>query len=76
MDSNTIKLNDRKYKNTERMKVVEAAALMHKSPCFVRQGLIDKRFSFGSAVFQNGRWNFYINRKKFFEETGIEEAAV
>lgn len=61
------------YENTETMKVAEAAKLMHKNPCFVRQGLIDKRFGFGSAVFNNGRWNFYINRKKFFEETGIRE---
>jgi hypothetical protein len=60
------------YKNTETLKVSEAATLMHKNPCFVRQGLIDKRFSFGSAVFNNGRWNFYINKKKFLEETGIE----
>lgn len=60
------------YTNTETLKVSEAAALMHKNPCFVRQGLIDKRFGFGSAVLNNGRWNFYINRHKFFEETGIK----
>lgn len=59
------------YQNTETLKVTEAAKLMHKNPCFVRQGLIDKRFSFGSAVYHNGRWNFYINRQKFFDETGI-----
>lgn len=59
------------YENTETLKVTEAAALMHKNPCFVRQGLIDKRFGFGSAVYHNGRWNFYINRQKFFDETGI-----
>ena len=62
------------YENTETLKVTEAAALMHKNPCFVRQGLIDKRFSFGSAVYHNGRWNFYINRQKFFDETGIRPA--
>lgn len=62
------------YENTETLKVTEAAKLMHKNPCFVRQGLIDKRFSFGSAVYQNGRWNFYINRQKFFDETGIRLA--
>lgn len=59
------------HKNTEIMKVAEAASLMHKNPEFVRQGLIDKRFDFGSAVFHNGRWNFYINRQRFYEETGI-----
>ena len=61
-----------RYKNTETLKIVDAAQLMHKNPCFVRQGLIDGRFTFGSVVFQNGRWNFYINRQKFFDETGIE----
>lgn len=64
------------HKNTEIMKVAEAASLMHKNPEFVRQGLIDKRFSFGSAVFHNGRWNFYINRQRFYEETGIEPVKV
>lgn len=62
------------YKNTETLKVEEAAKLMHKNPCFVRQGLRDKRFGFGSAVFHNGRWNYYINRQKFFDETGIRLA--
>ncbi len=46
---------------------------MHKNPAFVRKGLQDKRFGFGYAVYNNGRWNYYINRKKFFEETGITE---
>lgn len=64
------------HKNTDTLKVTEAATLMHKSPCFVRQGLIDKRFSFGSAVFHNGRWNFYINKHKFYEETGISPVGV
>lgn len=41
-----------KYKNTDTLKIADAAKLMHKNPCFVRQGLIDGRFSFGSAVYQ------------------------
>ena len=68
------------YKNTETMTVAEAAKLMRKYPCFVRQGLIDKRFGFGYAVKMAGkineRWNYYINRKKFYEETGIEPTEV
>lgn len=54
---------------------VEAAAkLMHKNASFVRKGLQAKRFDFGYAVeTSKGRWNYYINRKKFFETTGIEE---
>jgi hypothetical protein len=63
------------YKNTETMTVAEAAKLMQKNPCFVRQGLIDGRFRFGYAVkLSDKRWNFYINRQKFFEETGIRPA--
>lgn len=69
-----MQINGVEYENTEIMKVAEAAALMHKNPEFVRQGLIDKRFGFGSAVFHNGRWNFYINKQKFFDETGIKPA--
>jgi hypothetical protein len=64
------------FENTETLKVEEAAVLMHKNPAFVRKGLQDKRFGFGYAVYNNGRWNYYINRKKFFEETGITEKAV
>lgn len=59
------------HKNTETLTVAEAAKLMHKNPCFVRQGLIDGRLKFGSAVFSKNRWNFYINRARFYEETGI-----
>ena len=54
------------------MKIAEAAKLMHKNPCFIRQGIIDGRLEFGRAVCSNGRWNFYINRNKFFEVTGIQ----
>lgn len=63
-----------RYVNTETLKVTEAAALMGKNPMFVRMGLRNQRFGFGFAVYGNGRWNYYINRKKFFEETGISEA--
>lgn len=56
-----------KYKNTETMKIAEAAKLMHKNPCFIRQGIIDGRLEFGRAVCSNGRWNFYINRNKFLK---------
>lgn len=64
------------YENTETLKVEEAAKLMHKNPSFVRWGLQNNRFGFGCAVCHNGRWNYYINRSKFFEETGIKEKAV
>lgn len=61
------------YINTETLSVNEAARLMGKNPMFVRIGLQNKRFGFGYAVRGNGRWNYYINRRKFLEETGIKE---
>lgn len=61
------------FENTETLKVEEAAQLMHKNPSFVRKGLQDGRFDFGYAVFSKGRWNYYINRKKFIDSTGITE---
>lgn len=67
-------VNGIEYENTDTLKVEEAAKLMHKNPSFVRCGLRDKRFNFGCAVFHNGRWNYYINKQKFFEETGISVA--
>lgn len=69
-------INSIEYENTETLKVEDAAKLMHKNPSFVRCGLRDKRFGFGCAVFNNGRWNYYINKQKFFEETGITGKAV
>lgn len=68
--------NLKEYENTDTIKVEEAAKLMHKNPSFIRQGLRDKRFGFGYAVFHNGRWNYYINRQKFYKETGIEPVKV
>lgn len=67
-------VNGIEYENTDTLKVEEAAKLMHKNPSFVRCGLQNKRFSFGCAVYHNGRWNYYINKHKFFEETGISVA--
>ena len=68
-------INSVTYENTDTLIVEEAARLMHKNPSFIRCGLQNKRFNFGCAVFHNGRWNYYINKQKFLEETGINERA-
>lgn len=51
--------------------VVEAARLMHKNPQFVALGLQQGVFGFGYAVKTSTTYAYYINRNKFFEETGI-----
>ncbi len=62
-------------KHEDTITVKEAADLMHKDCEFIRAGLRNERFRFGYAVLSEGnkRWSYYINRKLFFEQTGIEE---
>lgn len=65
-------------KHDDTMTVKEAATLMHKTCEFVRAGLRNKRFDFGYAVPNKDatHWSYYINRRLFFEQTGIEERVV
>lgn len=52
----------------------EAARLLGKGTTFIYEGLKDRRFGFGYAVkMPGGQWSYWIGRKKFFEETGIDE---
>ena len=56
------------------LSVEKAARIMHKTPTFLRKGLVQNRFPFGSAV-QNpktGYWSYYIVPKKFYEYMGME----
>ncbi len=45
----------------------EAARLMGKSPQFVRCGLQQDKFPFGTAVKMGKQWSYYINKNKFLE---------
>lgn len=46
--------------------VVEAAARMGVTPMFLRIGLREGKFPFGTAVrMPGGRWSYYINRQRF-----------
>ena len=49
----------------------EAGYVLGKNPAFIRAGLRDKRFNFGTAVQgENGQWNYLIIKKKFLEYIG------
>lgn len=49
----------------------EAAKIMGVTPQFIRIGLQQNKFSFGTAVKINKRWSYYINEKKFKEYLGM-----
>lgn len=49
-----------------KLTIKEAAALMGVTPQFLRIGLQQGRFPFGTAV-KMKRWTYYINSAKFHE---------
>lgn len=53
--------------------VKRAAALMGKSDQFVRVGLRNNRFPFGTAVKMNTQWSYYISPKLFYDYIGYKE---
>lgn len=50
-----------------KISVKEAASLMGKSIQFVRVGLQNGRFPFGSAVKLSSRWSYHISPNLFYE---------
>ena len=48
----------------KKVSVKEAAKLMGVSQQFVRIGLQQNRFPFGTAVKMSSRWTYYINEEK------------
>ena len=51
---------------SSRISVVEAARLMGVTPMFLRIGLREGKFPFGTAVrMPGGRWSYYINATRF-----------
>ena len=50
---------------TERLTVEEAAGIMGVSPMFLRIGLRNGRFPFGTAVKFDKQWRYYINPERF-----------
>ena len=59
----------------ERIKIEDAAKIMGVTPMFIRMGLRRKRLPFGTAVFMNKRWTYYINGKKFRQYMQMESDA-
>lgn len=49
----------------EKIIVTEAAKIMNVSPMFLRCGLRQGKFPFGTAVKMERRWAYYINPEMF-----------
>lgn len=52
----------------------EAGRLIHKNAEYIRAGLRQGRFNFGSAIKgKRNQWNYNIIKSKFYEYAGIKE---
>lgn len=56
----------------ERIKVIEAAAIMHVSQQFVRVGLQQGQLPIGTAVKTSSQWTYFISEKLLEEFTGAD----
>ena len=52
-----------------------ASKLMGKSEQFIRIGLRNDRFPFGTAVKLSSHWTYYISPKLFYEYIGLKDSA-
>ena len=52
-----------------------ASKLMGKSKQFIRVGLRNDRFPFGTAVKLSSHWTYYISPKLFYEYIGLKDSA-
>ena len=55
--------------------VKAASKLMGKSEQFLRVGLRNDRFPFGTAVKLSSHWTYYISPKLFYEYIGCRKSA-
>ena len=63
-------------KKVETLTPIEAAKIIGKNPEYIRAGLRQGVFNFGSAVppkKEGGNWNYNIIKSKFYEYAGIRE---
>ncbi len=59
------------------MSVETTAKIIRKDPQYVRLGLQQGRFPFGTAVQKpNGRWTYSIIAPKVYEYAGIKEGEI
>lgn len=55
----------------EKITPTEAGRILGKGAEFIRAGLRQNKFPFGTAVqSENGRWNYLIIKSKFYEYIG------
>ena len=58
----------------ETMTPDEVGKVLHKSAEFVRAGLRQERFPFGTAVqSKTGQWNYLIIKDKFLDFVGVRK---
>lgn len=57
----------------KKMSVKNAAQLMGVSEQFIRIGLQNNRFPFGSAVKKSSRWTYHISPMAFYRYMGLEK---
>lgn len=54
----------------------EAGKIIHKNAEFIRAGLRQGRFDFGTAIeSKSGQWNYIIFKEKFLKYVGLEEVS-
>ena len=56
----------------QRLSVREAAAAMGASEMFVRRGLQQNKFPWGTAVKTSSHWTYWISKPLFVKMTGIQ----
>lgn len=60
-------------KEIDQISVKLASKLMGKSEQFLRVGLRNDRFPFGTAVKLSSQWTYYISPKLFFDYIGYDK---
>lgn len=56
------------------MTPIEAGKIINKNPEFIRAGLRQGRFDFGTAIqSKTGKWNYVIIKSKFLEFVGQQQ---
>lgn len=64
-----------KIQPVETLTPYEAGKIIHTNAEYIRAGLRQGRFNFGSAVppkKEGGKWNYNIIKSKFLEYAGLE----
>lgn len=72
LEKRGIQLQKAGITNIEQLRVCEVAKIMHKHTDTIRYGLQQGVFPWGYAIStKNGRWSYFINKKRFEEIEGV-----